>query len=1191
MKGLTTLGGLARGMRSLATTGLRGLSAGARGLGQGIRAMGRNMRSLFCRTDPIDMASGEMVMSATDVSLPGILPLVVERHHRTSVRSGRCFGPSWSSTLDQRLLLEEYGVRLCAYDGMVLHYPRPLAGEPVMPVEGPRWGLFWGGEPASPMTVHQRETGRTLHFAPVPGRFGSELPLVAISDRNGNRIRIEYDKNTGAPTDVVQEGGYHLGIATENGRITALRLLSDPDCPVLVRYAFDGAGNLSEVYNSSGLPLKLTYDDKRRVTGWEDRNSTWYRYTYDDEGRCVATEGIDGMLSSSIAYDAENRRTVFSDSLGHTTVYEFNDCYQPIAETDPLGNTTHRTWDRYDNLLRLTDPLGRTTDYEYDQLGNVVTVVRADGHVTRMEYNELGLAERIVAADGAEWRQSFDAAGNPLAMTDPVGATTRYAYNERGGLAAIIDALGHTTRVTCDAAGLPVETVTPLGETTRYRRDAFGRPVEVTDPLGAVTRLEWTIEGKPARHIDPLGSQWSWSWDGEGNCLSRTDAAGGTYRYEHGPFDLPRAQTNPDGSRFECERDTELRLTTVTNPLGLSWQYTYDPAGRLVGESDFDDRPVSYIYDAADQLISKVNGLGQEITYTRDAWGRIIEKNAPGVRTTFTYDLADRLTRATSPGAELVFDRDPVGRILAETCNRQTTTHEYDALGRPVRRRTPAGADSAWHYDEAGRLVSLVASSHRVDFSYDATGREAARRTPGGVVLGHRWDAAGNLTQQTASAHDRPLWQRTYTYRGDHHLIGLADSRCGRAAFELDPLGRVTAATSPAGREDYTYDAIGNQLTAHWPTLDRQAASEATGDRRYAGTRVSQAGRVHYEYDAAGRTILRRKRSLSGKFTVWRYEWDAEDRLTAVTSPDGTWWQYHYDPLGRRIAKQRLTADGQVAEETRFTWSNATLIEQASQPAATSAVAASLTWDHHGLHPVAQRQHLPQDEIDARFYAVVTDLVGTPTELIDEAGDIAWQTDATLWGVPGRTDGSAAETPLRFPGQYHDPETGWNYNYQRHYDPEISRYATPDPLGLEPDPNHYGYVDNPYSWIDPLGLLSCTGRLDKLRPGEMYLYRAVQNAEFDQIMRTRTFMNPAGIEVKYFSTTAEGAAAYAREMFRKFPNEGPYSLVRSTIRTDAIPEMSRVRLVEAGGIDALALPTEVLEEMGRIRILPSMPIP
>ncbi|TDC05828.1 hypothetical protein E1265_35170 [Streptomyces sp. 8K308] len=64
MKGLTTLGGLARGMRSLATTGLRSLRQGMRGLGQSIRRIGRGGNNLVCRTDPIDMATGEMVMEA-----------------------------------------------------------------------------------------------------------------------------------------------------------------------------------------------------------------------------------------------------------------------------------------------------------------------------------------------------------------------------------------------------------------------------------------------------------------------------------------------------------------------------------------------------------------------------------------------------------------------------------------------------------------------------------------------------------------------------------------------------------------------------------------------------------------------------------------------------------------------------------------------------------------------------------------------------------------------------------------------------------------------------------------------------------------------------------------------------------------------------------------------------------------------
>nr|WP_234352999.1 RHS repeat-associated core domain-containing protein [Streptomyces sp. NRRL B-1140] len=91
--------------------------------------------------------------------------------------------------------------------------------------------------------------------------------------------------------------------------------------------------------------------------------------------------------------------------------------------------------------------------------------------------------------------------------------------------------------------------------------------------------------------------------------------------------------------------------------------------------------------------------------------------------------------------------------------------------------------------------------------------------------------------------------------------------------------------------------------------------------------------------------------------------------------------------------------------------------------------------------------------------------------MIDETGDIAWRTRSTLWGTTAWSRDSSTYTPLRFPGQYYDPETGLHYNYFRHYHPETGRYTSPDPLGLAPAPNPVAYVDNPHSGCDPLGLM------------------------------------------------------------------------------------------------------------------------
>ncbi len=146
---------------------------------------------------------------------------------------------------------------------------------------------------------------------------------------------------------------------------------------------------------------------------------------------------------------------------------------------------------------------------------------------------------------------------------------------------------------------------------------------------------------------------------------------------------------------------------------------------------------------------------------------------------------------------------------------------------------------------------------------------------------------------------------------------------------------------------------------------------------------------------------------------------------------------------------------------------------------------------HEGHRPLTQyeRKTLTQDQVDSRFFAIVTDLVGRPTELVDDTGHIAWHTRATLWGTTTWNKDATAYTPLRFPGQYADLETGLHHNYFRHYDPELGRFAFPDPLGLAPADNPVAYVACPLVWSDPLGISPC----------KETFYRVMSKKEFDRL--------------------------------------------------------------------------------------------
>ncbi|MFF5085068.1 DUF6531 domain-containing protein [Actinoplanes sp. NPDC000266] len=1017
--------------------------------------------------DLVDVATGDVIMAETDVTLPGVLPLVIERRHRSSSRAGRWFGRSWMSSLDQRLRVTGERVEASFADGQVLTWlPPGDAGSSAVPVSGPAWPLR--RNPDGSYAVNDPQRGLTWHFEQRAGHEDGTLPLISVTDRAGHEITFGYD-GAGRPLGITHSGGYRVRVSVAGGHVIALTLAGrdgQGDLP-LRQFQYDGAGNLSAVVDSTGRARRFTYDDAGRVSGWTDRNGHSYRYIFDDEGRCARVDGADGVLLGALAFEPGAAR--WTNAGGAVTTYEIADAARTTAITDATGKTSRTEYDDRGRVAAEIDAVGRAVRFAYDERGNVVSVTNPDGHETRAEIDDAGLPIRVTCPDGGVWLQAFDKNGNLTELTAPDGTVLRNGYDARGHLSEAVDANGAVTRVKCDPAGLPVAVTGPGGATIRYERDQMGRVVRLSGFDGGTTSCAWTAEGLPLSRTRPDGTTESWDWDGEGNLLRRTSATGAVTSFTYAPGGQLVSIAWPDGTLSEFEHD-DSRSPRVVIHGGLKWRYEHDSVGRLSAQTDYNGATTQYWYDPAGQLVHRVNASGHEASFAYNPIGKLAWHHvADGTVTKFDWDPAGRLLRAWNDDDDLVLVRDELGRVVSESHNGSTVTRAYDAAGNLTSLVTPSGAGATWAYDAAGTPSALTADGRELRFGHDPAGREISRELPGGAVVTQRWDQLGRLVAQdlTGPAAEEPLRRRTYKFGPDGFVSKAAEATAGDRNFQRDAAGRLTIVTGDGGGHParYQYDPVGNLVNVAGPAAG-VPDMPSHGVREINGTFTARAGNVHYRYDAAGRVISRTLTGTAGEPEAWRYSWDANSHLHSVTVPDGSKWMYQYDPLSRRVGKRHLAADGRVVTETRFSWDGPRLVEQRDLGGDTERVT---TWTYRSGSDIPLTQASGEE-----FHSVVTGQGGVPSELVSPDGSI---------------DGDAT-TPWRGPGRYQDGESGLQYHNHRYYDPVTGVYLSPATAALSAGPNPHASVPVPVAVSNPPGLLSGDEAAAVVRDGVVALRAA-----------------------------------------------------------------------------------------------------
>jgi RHS repeat-associated protein len=97
------------------------------------------------------------------------------------------------------------------------------------------------------------------------------------------------------------------------------------------------------------------------------------------------------------------------------------------------------------------------------------------------------------------------------------------------------------------------------------------------------------------------------------------------------------------------------------------------------------------------------------------------------------------------------------------------------------------------------------------------------------------------------------------------------------------------------------------------------------------------------------------------------------------------------------------------------------------------------------------------------------DHLGTPLALTNEIRNICWSADYLPFGEIYSELIAPVSNEIRFPGQYHDRETGLYYNWHRYYKPTLGRYYQADPIEVGGS-NRYQYASNsPLKNVDPYG--------------------------------------------------------------------------------------------------------------------------
>ena len=892
---------------------------------------------------------------------------------------------------------------------------------------------------------------------------------------------------------------------------------------------FDEHHQIVKEISNTGVVTTIDRDEYGTITRIDFGDGTTETITPGAWGEPAQITGRDGLITE-YEVDPAGMVTSITDPLGVVTRFEHEwrvTGIVPQATITPNGLTHMMECDNAGRPVASTDPAGRRSSVTRDVRGLVTEVIDPVGNVTTIEYSPEGWVTRVVNPDGSERSGTYDGEGNLIEAMNETGAKTTTRYTVFDQVNEVITPNGGITRYTYNTQMEPITVTNADGHTWQLHYDLDGSIVQEVDYNGLVTKSHATPDGQRLDTTNGMGRVTT-LFDPYGRMTETRDDQGNTTTYQRDALGKITKITNrwctTDYSYDEYGRSL-TETTTLYSGESHTMAFTYGrlggveaithtlPDGKQVSETPmFDDEGVlrNSTYTLGDVEVAS-------LSFGVDDTGRRSWSHVGSLVRSFDYDRNSRLVRdrvhALTPGNNSRNNSHGVGPVntatgLNDAGSTGSSQHqdEYHAVGVIDRVFTwraddvitqitdqIRGVETSYDVDVVGRVTRVI---------HQHAGGIATQNMPQGDRAGSSWQAQYSQAGSSQSNQcGMPGGEELYSYSTAGVLTKLHPDTTTRWADDVDSYG----GTMPrqVGRTRFTYDKAGRVTQ----TVTKRLSKKPLVKHFYYDNGTQPVGYEDSDHPGVGwRYLYDGVCRRVGKEQINTTTGEVISRVMFLHEGDVLFGEYHaVNVMDPHVVGSAMLwpADpgtgeilGQITINTNTT--DSTAHQDGGNGYYPGGYSGDAGGDNNADDPYSQHNNphggysegpynhndsttdgaggvlgWPQERVDAVFYSMVCDLAGAPKELIDpNTGEVVGYATYTLFGK--RHWAGMVSTPLLFTGQYEDAESGWVYNRFRYYDPHAGVYNAQDPLGLLANlGTAQGYVTNPVTWVDVLGLKAC----------------------------------------------------------------------------------------------------------------------